>query len=420
MTEKLYYENPYLCDFTAEIIEKVKCDKGWRIQLNRTAFYPEGGGQPADKGTLDGIVVFDVQKEENRVYHYVYDLPESDSVNGEIDWNHRFDYMQQHTGQHILSAVLKRVTDSATVAVHQAGDYTSIEIDHSDFSHEQIELIEDWANALICDNLPVYTYLNGSTPVSAFPIRRETKFTEDVRLVQIGGTSLEKSSVFELKEAGKILSGELELVSPAVKDLAACGGVHTGRTGEVGLIKFRSQEKVRGRLRLFWIIGKRAFRDYRLKTEITDKIGEALSVSLNGIPVEFDRFKAGLGEEKKRNSDLLKEMAFLKADEIRNAHREGKRTFVFDRADPTYFKQITIGLSEFPDLRLCLLNVKENEGQWAVLSTGEHPFDFNSFRADLLPLVEGKGGGKAPLWQGKLGNCSSLADFEEKFLLMVT
>ena len=420
MTEKLFYDDPYLCEFTAQILKKERTPNGWRIELDRTAFYPEGGGQPADKGTLDEIEVTDVQKEGNHVYHFVESLPEANSVLCKIEWDFRFDYMQQHTGQHILSAVLNKITDSATVAVHQAEDYTSIEIDHSNLSLKQIEMIEDAANDLICANQPVYSYLNGETPISSFPIRRETKYTENVRLVQVGGASLVMASEADLHNAGEILSREVNFTTEGLKDLAACGGVHVTRTGEVGLIKFKGQEKVRGRLRLFWLIGKRAFRDFREKTAVTDKIGEALSVSLEGISTEFDRFKASLGEEKKRNSELLKELAFLKAEEIRKQNQSGISTFVMGDVDPAYFKQIIISLSSFSDMCLCLINIKGEVGQWAVLSTGANAFDFSSFRKDLLPLIEGKGGGNAPLWQGKLGLGDTLDAFREKFSQLIS
>lgn len=415
MTEKLFYDNPTLCDFTAEIIEKEKTDKGWRIQLDRTAFYPEGGGQPADRGSIDGLEVYDVQKEGNLVFHYLENLPESESVTGHVNWDHRFEYMQQHTGQHILSTVLKRITDSATVAVHQAQEYTSIEIDHSDFSIEQIELIEEAANGLVCANQPVHSYLNGKIPISSFPIRRDTKFTENVRLVQIGGVSLENASEAELQNASVELEKDLNVLTSGLKDLAACGGVHTTRTGEVGLIKFKGQEKVRGRLRLFFLIGNRAYRDYRMKTDITDKISEVLSVSVDGILREFERFSASLGEEKKRNSDLLKEMALLKAEEIKNENRAGRKTFLFNDVDPAYFKKIIISLSSFSDIHLCLLNIKGENGQWGIVSTGVQQYDYNLFRNEILPLVDGKGGGKAPLWQGKLGNCTKIEEFLKKF-----
>lgn len=420
MTEKLFYKDPYLCEFTALITGKEQTRNGWKLKLDRTAFYPEGGGQPADRGTLNDIVVSDVQKEGDRVYHFVNRLPESDSVSGKIEWDHRFEYMQQHTGQHILSAVLKLIAGAATVAVHQAEDYTSIEIDHSNLSPGQIEKIEDAANALVCANQAVYSYLNGDIPISSFPIRRETQYRENVRLVQIGGASLEDCSGEDLLKARELLMGELNFTTEGIKDLAACGGIHTSGTGEVGLIKYKGQEKVRGRLRLFWLIGKRAYRDYRKKTLVTDTIGEALSVPLEGIGAEFERFKASLGDEKKRNSDLLKEMASLKAEQIRAENQTGISTFIMDDMDPAYFKQITIRLSNLEDLCLCIINAIGGTGQWAVICTGDNEFDFNSFRGDLLPLIEGKGGGKAPLWQGKLGSGCSLATFRERFSQLIS
>ena len=420
MTEKLFYDDPYLCEFSATMIEAIQCESGWRVQLDRTAFYPEGGGQPADKGSINGIEVYDVQKNDGIIYHYLKEQPEGTDVSGEIDWDHRFDYMQQHTGQHILSAVLKRASGAATVAVHQAEDYTSIEIDQNNFDDHSIAEIEEVANALVCANQPVYSYLNGNTPITSFPIRRETKYSENVRLVQIGGDSLSNAGQGKLDDASEMLNENIHVSSPGIKDLAACGGVHTTRTGEVGLIKFKGQEKVRGRVRLFWLIGNRAYRDYGEKSTITDKIGEFLSVPLNGINSEFDRFVSTLGDEKKKNSDLLKEMAFLKAEEIRNDFEKGRNSFLFENMDPAYFKKTIISLSSYPDMTICLLNVRENEGQWALLSTGEKKFDFNHFRNELLPIVDGKGGGKPPLWQGKLGSCSDIEGFQKKFELSVS
>ncbi|MBB6481017.1 alanyl-tRNA editing protein [Spirochaeta isovalerica] len=413
MTEKLFYNDPYLYSFTCSVISAVE-EKGlWKLELDRTAFYPEGGGQPADRGLLGGQEVVDVQKDKGHVFHYLKEKPSVDELKGEVDRIFRMDYMQQHTGQHILSAVLKRVAGAATVAVHQAEDYTSIEIDHSEFPAETIELIEDEANKLVCANHPVYCFLNGDIPISLFPLRRDTKFTEDVRLVQIGGESLENRKE-ALEDAAKALADDFESFSPGIKDLAACGGVHLKRTGEVGLIKFQKQEKVRGRLRLFWLIGNRAYRDYRTKSQLTDKIGEALSVPLSGIESEFNRFMGALGEEKKRNSDLLKEMASLKAEEIRGQNQSGKQVFLFDKADPSYFKQITIALSSFDNIHLCLLNISGGAGQWALISHKENT-DFNVFRNDLLSLLDGKGGGKAPLWQGKIGKTEEIDVFADQF-----
>jgi alanyl-tRNA synthetase len=408
MTKKLYYMDPYLNEFTAKVIKKEEYSDGWKIQLDETAFYPEGGGQPADKGTLDSLEVVDVQKENDTVIHFLKEVPAKDIVSGIINWEHRFDYMQLHTGQHILSAVLNHLLGASTVAVHQAEDYTSIEIDLLSVSDQDLLSVEKAANEMVCTNLPVFTYFNGDRPISDFPLRRETKFTENVRLVQVGGLSLENSEIQDIKNVSPDNTSRF-------RDLAACGGIHTARTGEVGLIKFTGQEKVRGRIRLFWLIGERAYDDYRKKTAITDKIGKALSVPLLGIESEFDRLSSSISAEKKKTSDLVKEMAFLKAEEIKNDTFNEQSAVIFNDADPEYFKQIIISLSSFKDISVCLLNIKGSEGQWALISTGDNPIDFNHFRNEMLPMIQGRGGGKTPLWQGKIGNSSSIEKFREKF-----
>lgn len=413
MTDKLFYKNPYQYEFTAALVSSVQENDLWKVELNQTAFYPEGGGQPADRGTLNGKTVVDVQKKGDHVYHYLNEKLDEDPVSGQIDRDFRMEYMQQHTGQHILSALLKSVADAATVAVHQAEDYTSIEIDHSEFSDEQIKEIEEKANRLVCANHPVYSYLNGAIPIERFPLRRETKFTENVRLVQIGGESLENREE-ALNQASSVLKEYFDPFRPGLKDLAACGGVHTRWTGEVGLIKFRNQEKVRGRVRLYWLIGQRAYRDYGEKSKLTDWIGETLSVPMMDIRREFNRLLETLGNEKKRSGRLLKEKAALKAQEIRGEYGSGKMVFILEEADPAYFKQIGMALSAFDDIHLCLFNVRGQEGQWTLVSR-KKDLDFNRFRSEVLSSVDGKGGGRTPLWQGKAGNIAGLEEFEKSF-----
>ncbi len=416
MTEKLFYNNQYIKEFNASITNKRKCGRGWEIVLDKTAFYPEGGGQPADKGEINGLPVLDVKKVDGEVYHQVPELPEGNIVKGIVHWPHRFDYMQQHTGQHILSAVLKHIVNGATVAVSQGGDYTSIEIDLDKISREELAMVEEAANAIICNNIPLHTYFNGDTPISFFPLRRGTKFTQDVRLVQIGGKSLEGLSCGKLSQSRSELNNNPDLSdTDTIIDLAACGGVHTSTTGEVGLIKYKGQEKVRGRVRLYWIIGKRAYDDYARKSMITNKLSEALSIPLDGISEEFDRILLSLNEEKKKNNDLLNEITELKVKGILENCSKGTNTFLFKNMDSQFFKKIVVNLSSIPELTVCLLNQKKDEGQWALISTGEDIIDFNKFRRDLLPIIQGKGGGKAPLWQGKIVDCSSIARFRERF-----
>src|SRR6056297_1028030 len=154
MSELLCYESPYESSFTATVTEVEPAGKEWAVQLDRTLFYPEGGGQPSDIGWIDNIEVSRVEKRKDSVWHYLAAKPENEQVRGLIKWSHRFDYMQQHTGQHILSAVMYRRFGYNTVAVHQGDEYTTIEIDRESISQDEISEIETAAIELINQNLP--------------------------------------------------------------------------------------------------------------------------------------------------------------------------------------------------------------------------------------------------------------------------
>jgi len=256
--------------------------------------------------------------------------------------------------------------------------------------------------------------------ISLFPLRRDTKFSEHVRLVQIGGDSLVSSDSKRLKQSALELKDDLNLSVNSLIDLAACGGIHTKTTGEVGLIKYKGQEKVRGRLRLFWLIGKRAYSDYRIKSDITDELGEALSIPLTGIKDEFNRLVSTLNDEKKKNNDLLMELVDIKYKEIIELSRQGEYSILLENVDPSFFKKIIISLSSVSNITVCLINRIGNEGQWAIISTEKDKIDFDAFRNNLLPVIEGKGGGKAPLWQGKMGSSLLLDKFREQFSQLLT
>src|SRR6056297_2250986 len=156
-TQMIFYEEPYETEFTALVKRVEALKKGFRVSLDRTLFYPEGGGQPADRGTVAGIPVTQVEKKDGEVWHYLNEQPPEAEVEGRIDWDHRFDYMQQHTGQHILSAVMYRDFGYNTVAIHQGEETTTIEIDTDDIEEKTISAIEKKAMDIVSQNLPMDT-----------------------------------------------------------------------------------------------------------------------------------------------------------------------------------------------------------------------------------------------------------------------
>ena len=224
MTELLYYNDININKFTAEISLIEINDKNLIITLDKTAFYPEGGGQPADKGTIADLAVTDVQKKDGIVYHYLQ-IPENgtkapmtgDKVTGVIETFHRLEYMQQHTGQHLISAAMMNTAGVETVSVRQGSDFVAIETASDELSLELLQRIEDEANSYIRKNIRIQTHWTDAEGLKQYKLRRPTKHNINVRIVDIPGI-----------------------------DCVACGGVHLQSTSEVGLIKYIYQEKIRG------------------------------------------------------------------------------------------------------------------------------------------------------------------------------
>ena len=186
MTEPLYYADPRLAEFTARALAVEEADGAWNVELDRTAFYPEGGGQPADRGTLGGAAVRDVRREGERIIHVLAAAPQGDPLAGRIDWARRWDFMQQHTGQHLLSNVLLAVCGAPTVSVHLGDDLSTIELDVPAIADSALEAAEDRAAELIAADLPVTARWVDDEELAGLALRRPTSRKGRVRLVEIG------------------------------------------------------------------------------------------------------------------------------------------------------------------------------------------------------------------------------------------
>ena len=228
MTKRLYYTDAYLTTFASTVVDRG--EDGTRVCLAETAFYPTSGGQPHDLGTLGGVAIRDIVDEGERVVHVLASpLPGADRVDGAIDWTRRFDNMQQHTGQHLLSAVFEDLFGAATVSVHFGPDYSTLDVDSEALSYQQLVKAERRANEIVREARPVaVTFEDAAT-----------------------ATGLRKASDRE---------GTLRIVSIADLDRSACGGTHVRSTAEIGPILIRSSEKVRKATRVEFVCGDRALR----------------------------------------------------------------------------------------------------------------------------------------------------------------
>ena len=262
-TEKLYYQDPYRQEFAATVLGKAALASGrFAVILDRTAFYPEGGGQPCDTGTLNGLPVSAVQTKDGEIIHTVDGDPGNGPVVGKIDWQRRFDHMQQHTGEHILSGVFLAKYQAENVGFHLSAATVQIDVTLPALSAEQAREVEDAANAVIFANRPI-----------------EAKFVETDEL-----------STYALRKAPGAEFEQIRLVSVADCDCCPCGGTHVRQSGEVGLLKIRGWEKRKNNIRVEFACGYRALADYRLKHELARAVSGRFSTPVEQALPAFERF----------------------------------------------------------------------------------------------------------------------------------
>ncbi|MBC7224597.1 MAG: alanyl-tRNA editing protein, partial [Anaerolineae bacterium] len=251
-TTRLYYDDPYLTEFTARVVERLEWDGHPAVVLDRTAFYPTSGGQPHDTGRLQDVRVVGVEEDpEGRVVHLLERPLQADEVRGQVDWARRFDHMQQHTGQHILSQACWRTLRAETVGFHLGEEAATIDLDVPDLDLAALERAEVLANDIVCQDLPVHTAFLTDDEAATLPLRKPPAVHGKIRVVQVEGF-----------------------------DASACGGTHVRRTGEVGPIAVVRVEHRGRESRVHFLCGHRATQDHRQRIRITSGLMAALTVGL--------------------------------------------------------------------------------------------------------------------------------------------
>ena len=274
-TEKLYYADPFLKEFTATVLDCQAGKNGYTVTLDRTAFYPEGGGQPADHGTLDGAAVTDVHEKNGVIFHNVDRAVEiGKTVSGSIDWARRFDHMQQHSGEHICSGLICGRYGCDNVGFHMGTDIVTIDF-NADIPWEELLEIEGQANRYIQEDHPIDIQFHRGAELDAIDYRSKKPLEGDVRIVAFPGA-----------------------------DCCACCGTHVLRSGQVGLVKFLSVQKFREGVRIELLCGQRAL-DYLSRTwEQAKIIGQYLSVKPVDAAAAVERLEGELSALKMRCAGL--------------------------------------------------------------------------------------------------------------------
>ena len=255
MTERLYYHDSYLRQFEARIVKSEQTAQGCEVVLDATAFYPTSGGQPHDLGTMSGARIQEVVERDDEIVHCLTGSFAGERLRCEIDWARRFDHMQQHTGQHVLSQAFVRAAKRNTVGFHMGADYVTIDLDAEGISPQQISAAEHLANEIIYENRPIAVRIVPEAEVPALGLRKESQ-----RI------------------------GPLRVVSVEDFDVSACGGTHVRRTGEIGSIVIRKVERVNRQARVEFVCGRRSVVSGQRDLETLSTVARQLSVGLNEVP----------------------------------------------------------------------------------------------------------------------------------------
>ena len=286
-TRRLYHEDAYLLEFEAEVMARTEHEGLPAVVLDRTAFYPESGGQPWDRGTLGGVEVVKVLDLDGTILHVLKKEIAAGPTLGRIDRAARFDHMQQHTGQHILSQAFWEILKGETLSFHLGPDVSTLEIGLRALSDGEWDRVEDRANSVVWQDREVKTYFVPEEKIGQVPLRRPPKKQGLLRVVEVDGF-----------------------------DYSACGGTHCRRTGEVGLIKLAGMEKIRGNLRFEFLCGGRALRDYRAKDRTVRKLAASFSCSGEDIAPQVEKLAGDNKVTKKRARRLEERLAAFEAQEV--------------------------------------------------------------------------------------------------------
>lgn len=376
MTERIYYTEPCRMEFDATVTH-VETQEGRLVAvLDRTAFYPTSGGQPYDTGTLDEARVVDVfEREADEAVCHAIDRPlaSGQAVHGRVDWGRRFDHMQQHTGQHLLSAACDRICQARTLSFHLGSASSTIDLDR-DLAGDAIEAAAAEANRVVWENRPVSIRFVSSDEAARLPLRKEPVRIGTLRVVEIENF-----------------------------DLSACGGTHVVRTGAVGIIAISRWEHYKGGTRVEFVCGGRALGALRVQRDLLATCLRQLSVSHAELPAAIERL-AGENRELKRTLRALQErLCAHEAGALAAAAEHVGQVAVVVRAlegyDAAGLKSLAAAIASRSGHATALLTAIPPM-LVVVARAGDVPLDASAVLHGLLQRFGGRGGGKPELAQG--------------------
>lgn len=377
-TKKLYDIDAYATEFEAIVLscEEVEVvnsigdkDVRYSVVLDQTLFFPEEGGQTPDKGTLNGMDVFDVQIKGEKVIHYLAEpLEEACEVKGRIDWKHRFSNMQQHSAEHIFSGLAYRKYGMKNVGFHLSDHIVTMDFDGG-FTEEQLLQMEWEVNAAIVDNVEINTGYPSKEALAKMEYRSKLEIEEDVRIVEIVGY-----------------------------DVCACCAPHVRRTGEIGMFKIQSAQNYKGGMRISFLSGFRALEEYRRKSEIIRELSGILTTNQENITDQVKKLKTQVYDFKTRLSAVKQNMMECKLAKITDSQKD---VILFEQdLETPVMRNVVNKLMENHE-GLCGIFVGDDETGYSFI-IGSKTENCQGIATKLREELNARGGGKAQMIQGSV------------------
>ncbi len=382
MSKPLYYWDAYRMRFDGVVIEAIQDNGRTAIILDQTFFYPTSGGQPHDTGYLAKTAVSEVtlRETDGAILHWLAEYDDTAwqtavAVTGQINWPRRFDHMQQHSGQHILSQAFLRVADAQTISFHLGPESVTIDLDSKELTDDQLTAAETLANQVIWENRPIH----------------------------IREVSMEEALQLNLRKIPATDQDKLRLIDIEDFDLTACGGTHVAHTGAVGLLKIIKLERIRGQVRVVFCCGHRALSDYRHKHDVLQEIGTHLTTSYAQFPQTIQSLQDTL---KHTHRAYKQQTETLIAFEVTQLRKQGFQhgpftlvTQVFITKDAGQLRSLANHLTQHPGV-VAFLGLAGEKSFLLFSRAADAPGDMNALLQEALQQVGGRGGGTAVTAQG--------------------
>jgi alanyl-tRNA synthetase len=369
-TERLYHHDPYLLDFEATVTGRRQHEGRLAVTLDRTAFYPESGGQPFDTGTLSGVPVLAVIEEAHEVLHVLAAPLKESRVRGQVDGERRRDHRQQHHGQHLLSRAFSDLFSAHTVSFHLGAEASSIDLDR-EVSEEQVRLAEVRTNGVVWEARPVEVKVVSRAEARALGVEPPPEAGEAIRLVEAQGF-----------------------------DLQPCGGTHPRSTAEVGVVLVLGRERYKGGSRVRFVCGHRALATFGERTAVLDRLGALLCAPLPGLPEAAQRALAALAEST-RQCRVLQERA-LEGEARRllaTAAPPAVVVSVYERWPPEDLRTLATQLVALSPC-VALLGSRGDKAHLVFAQSPGLPHDIPALLKAAVETLGGRGGGRGDLAQG--------------------